>query len=428
MGVFPLVFVPSGIAISSREGYTVVVFSWLLSCLIGVLPYLMWGGEFSFSKAWFESVSGYSTTGSTILNDVEALPYGLLFWRAATHWMGGIGIIAFVLVILPSMGKAKVTLYKIEVSPLAQQDFNFRTRKVLHIILTIYLGLTLLEAVLLVVAGMGPFDAVCHAFATIATGGFSTRNMSIAAYNSVFIEGIIIFFMVVSGIHFGLLFELVTGKVKRVMHSVVVRYYLLAMLLGVVLVAWNIHGKVYAHWSDAFRYAAFQVASVGTTTGFANADSSVWPPFAIMLLTFFTIQCACAGSTSGGMKVDRVVVLYRTIKRSIRKLQHPNAIIGVKLRQRSLPEEVINQVILFIAFYVTVLFVTALLLTAMDVDLLTAFSASAATMGNVGPGFGEVSSLGNFSTIPTAGLWLLSVNMLLGRLEIFGLLLLFMKR
>mgnify|MGYP000852719984 CR=1 FL=1 len=427
-GLFPTIFVPKNIEIKTREAYSIVVFSWLVSCVFGMLPFLLYGGEFTIANAWFEVVSGYTTTGSTVLKDIEAVPKGILFWRASTHWIGGVGIVLFALVILPSLGKAKMIISRFEISSLAKENFHYKTRKTLHVILVVYLGLTILQTVLLKVYGMSLFDAVTHTFATVATGGFSPKNLSIAYYDSFAIELIIMIFMFLSGIHFGLLFVTFALRKANLFKSQIVRYYFFSMLAGVVLVAINLKGNVYDSWTDAFRYSAFQVLSVGTTTGFANADSSVWPPLSIMLITFFTLQCACAGSTSGGLKVDRIVIFFQSLRRQFLKLQHPQAVIPVRINGQPIEEESVDSALLFITFYIVIVFITAVLLSAMGIDTLTSFSASAATMGNVGPGFGAVGSMSNFASIPDLGKFLLSINMLLGRLEIFGLLLILRLR
>jgi len=336
--------------------------------------------------------------------------------------------VLFALVILPSLGKAKMIISRFEISSLAKENFHYKTRKTLHVILVVYLGLTILQTVLLKVYGMSLFDAVTHTFATVATGGFSPKNLSIAYYDSFAIELIIMIFMFLSGIHFGLLFVTFALRKANLFKSQIVRYYFFSMLAGVVLVAINLKGNVYDSWTDAFRYSAFQVLSVGTTTGFANADSSVWPPLSIMLITFFTLQCACAGSTSGGLKVDRIVIFFQSLRRQFLKLQHPQAVIPVRINGQPIEEESVDSALLFITFYIVIVFITAVLLSAMGIDTLTSFSASAATMGNVGPGFGAVGSMSNFASIPDLGKFLLSINMLLGRLEIFGLLLILRLR
>jgi trk system potassium uptake protein TrkH len=423
-GVFPLVFVPPTKTITNKEGFFIVVSSWLLSCLVGLLPYILWGGEFTLTNSWFESVSGFTTTGSSILTNIEALPLGLLFWRSATHWIGGLGIIIFVLSVLPSMGRAGMILYRVEMSSLAVENFRFRTERVLQILLVVYVGLTLAETIGLLVCGMSLFDAVTHSFATIATGGFSPKNLSIAYYHSVPMEIVIMVFMILSGIHFGLLFVAVSGNLQDIWKSSVVRYYLLALLVGVVLTTVNLHGNPFHNWSDALRYAAFQTISLGTSTGFATTDSSIWPPFAKLVLIFFTLQCACAGSTSGGIKVDRIVILWKAFTKRIQNIKHPSAVIAPKIGKIPIDSDVLETSMLYISLYLGVLFVSTLVLSAFGIDILTAFSGSAATMGNVGPGFGMVGSISNFGQIPDAGKWILTADMLLGRLEIFGLLLL----
>ena len=427
-GVFPMIFVPPTTAITNKEGLFIVIVSWLLSCLAGLMPYVLWGGEFTLANAWFESVSGYTTTGSTILTDVEAVPRGLLFWRAATHWIGGSGIIIFVLSVLPSMGQAGMMLYRTEMSPVAMDNFKYRTRKALQVLMVVYVGLTALETVSLLICGMDLFDAVTHAFATIATGGFSTKNLSIAYYSSISIEIVTMIFMVLSGIHFALLFSVISGGSTDLFRSTVVRYYLAALLIGTLITMVNIHGNVYDSWGDALRYASFQVISLGTSTGFATADTSFWPPLAMLLLIFFTLQCACAGSTSGGIKVDRIVFFWKAMGKRITSIQHPRAVITPKIDHVPISDDVMEMNLLYIVLYLAVVFVSSTLLSSLGVDSLTAFSGSTATMGNVGPGFGLVGSMSNFSSIPDAGKYILTADMLLGRLEIFGLVVFFMSK
>lgn len=424
-GVFPLIYVPKTTKITNNEGLTIVVGSWLLSCLIGTLPYLLWGGEFTFTNAWFESVSGYTTTGSSILTDIEALPLGLLFWRSATHWIGGMGILIFVLSVLPAFGSAGMILYRTEVSSLARENFRHRTRAAVNLLLSVYLGLTVLESVALMLSGMNAFDAVTHSFATVATGGFSPKNLSIAHYDSLAVEIVIIVFMILSGIHFGLLFSVVTGNIKAIWRSSVVRFYLAALLVGVLLTTINLHGALFQSWARALRYAAFQVVSLGTSTGFATTNSSVWPGFSQIVLIFFTLQCACAGSTSGGIKVDRLVMFFKAFGKRFNKMLHPTAVISLRMNDKVIGEEDLESNLHYLPVYLGVVLVTALMLAALGVDSLSSFSGSAAVMGNVGPGLGTVGSTSNFAHIPMAGKWILTVAMLLGRLEIFTLLVFF---
>ena len=427
-GAFSMIFVPPTTKISNKEGFFIVISSWLLSCLVGTLPYILCGGEFTLTNAWFESVSGYTTTGSTILTSIESLPPGLLFWRSSTHWMGGIGIIIFVLSVLPSMGKIGMSLYKTEISSLAVDNFHYRTKKTLLVLLYVYLGLTLAETVCLLFCGMNLFDAVTHSFGTIATGGFSPKNLSIAYYQSFAVEMVIIIFMILSGIHFGLLFSAITGKYRDLWRSSSVRYYILALLAGVIVIAIYMYSTRHESLMEVFRQSAFQVISVGTSTGFATTDTSIWPPFAQLFLIFFTLQCACAGSTSGGIKTDRMVILWTAIIERLKKLQHPSGVFVAKMNGIKIDSDTLETSILYVCVYLGVVFISTLLLTVFGLDILSAFSGSAAAMGNVGPGFGIVGSMSNYSLIPSAGKWILSATMLLGRLEIFGLILFFMVR
>jgi trk system potassium uptake protein TrkH len=424
-GTFPFIFIPQTEEISNKEGFTIVVSSWLLSCLIGMVPYVLWGGEFTATNAWFESVSGFTTSGSSILTNIERVPMGLLFWRSATHWIGGVGIIIFALSVLPSMGKAGMVLYRTEISPLAATNFRYRTQKTMRIIMFVYVGLTVAETITLMFCGMNVFDAVTHSFATIATGGFSPKNASIAHYQSIPVEMVIMVFMILSGINFGLLFVTLSGNIRALFKSTVVRFYLGMLTIGVILAATNIHGTVYQAWGDAVRYAAFQIISIGTSTGFATTDSNLWPPFTQLLILFFTLQCACSGSTSGGIKTDRIVLFWHAIKKRITKVEHPHAVTKVKIDEVIVDDEVLEASLLFITLYVVIVFTSTLIISFMGVDIMTSFSASAATMGNVGPGFGMVGSVSNFSYIPELGKWVLTGDMLLGRLEIYGLLLFF---
>lgn len=422
-GIFPLLFVPSTDHISNDEGLVIVVSSWILSCLIGTLPYVLYGGEFSFVNAWFESVSGFTTTGASILSNVEALPAGILFWRACTHWIGGIGIIVFVLSVLPSIGQAAMVLSRSEISPLAKNNFRYRTKTTLRILILVYAGLTLLETIFLLFCGMNVFDAVTHSFATIATGGFSTKNSSIAYYNSAAVELVISVFMILSGIHFGLLFLVSSGKIQALFKSTVVRYYVGALFAGAILVTVSIHGSVYDSWLDAFRYASFQVISLGTSSGFATADSARWPSFAVLIMIYFTLQCACSGSTSGGIKVERILIMLKSIRVRLIRLKHPKAVVSLKFEDGFLNDNTLATSLLFICVYLAVVFLSTLIIAGFGIDILTAFSGSAAAMGNVGPGFGSVSSLANYGHLPAGVKYVLTAVMLLGRLEIFGLIL-----
>ncbi len=427
-GVFPLIFVPPAENINNSEGLVIVVASWLLSCLVGMIPYMMWGGEFTLTNAWFESVSGYTTTGATILVDIESLPEGILFWRASTHWMGGVGIIIFVLSVLPSMGIAGLILYRAEMTTAAINQFKLRARETVKIILYVYLGLTFLESIALMIAGLSPYDAVTHSFATIATGGFSTKNLSIASFDSLTVEVIIMIFMIFAGTNFTLLYAAIIGKFSALLKNTALKYYLLANLIGITLVTLNNFGSMFDSLGESLRYSSFQILSVGTSTGFATADSSVWPHFAQLIIIFFTLQCASAGSTSGGIKVDRVMIMIKSVSRRLKKVMYPNAVIPITLNKESVEEEAIDGSVLYIVFYMMIIFISTLLLTYFDVDIMAAFSGSAACMGNVGPGMSTVGSLENYASIQNSGKLILTLTMLLGRLEIYGFIIFFLPK
>lgn len=429
LGIFPSIFVGKNDSINMKEAYAIVVGAWLTACLVGTFPYLLWGGEFSPATAWFESVSGFTTTGATALNNVEALPKGMLFWRSSTHWLGGIGVVMFVLVILPTLGRTKMTLSSVEQSPMAKENYKYKAQKVMYILLSVYLGLTALQTICLKIAGMGWFDAVNHAFSTIATGGFSTKNSSIAYFHSLPIEMVTMVFMLIAGVHFGLIFTTITGKRNNIFRNEVSRFYLISFFVAAILIALNLwNDGIYHSLPESLRYSSFQAAAIITTTGFATANSNLWTSFAIIILMILMFQCACAGSTSGGIKSDRVWLAFKAIKNRILQQQHPNAIIRIKLNGVTQDDSVINTVMLFIVIYIMIVCAGTIIVTATGLDLITSFSLVATCMGNVGPGFGQIGSMDNFSQISPFVKTFSTIFMLLGRLEIFGLIQLFLMK
>ncbi len=429
LGVFPLIFVEKSEQISTKEGYCIVVGSWLVACVVGMFPYLIWGGEFSLINAWFESVSGFTTTGASILNDIEALPRGMLFWRMSSTWIGGIGVVMFALVILPSLGRTKQTMSSVELSSLAKDNYRYRTQMIVRILLVVYIGLTALSTLLLKLAGMDWFDAVAHAMSASATSGFSTKNASIGYYDSALVELILIVTMIVAGIHFGLIYATVAGKRNNIFRSEVTRTYLAIIVVVSILVALSLRiSGVYPSILDALRHAFFQVSSLITTSGFATADTNTWTSFAILLLMFCSLVCACAGSTSGGLKVDRLLLAAKIVRNRIRQQQHPNAILRVKVDGVMQEKSTLDSVMIFIFIYIVLICAGTLLSSLCGVDMLTSFSSSLACMSNVGPGFGAVGSLDNYSSLPTIVKFFDTMLMLLGRLEIFGLIQLFFIR
>lgn len=429
LGAFPQIFVDKKGQLSTKEGFAVVVGSWLVACVVGMFPYLIWGGEFNLINAWFESVSGFTTTGATVLEDVEALPRGLQFWRFSSTWIGGMGVVMFALVILPSMGRSKMMLSNVEMSSLAKENFHYRTQIIVQILMVVYLGLTILSTLSLKLAGMNWFDALCHAMSASATSGFSTKNASVAFFNSPAVELILVLTMATSGIHFGLIYATVTGKRNNIFRSEVTRHYLALILCSSLLVAISLFAAGNYHTLTAsFRHSIFQVTSLITTSGFATADTNLWTPFAIMLLIFVSIVCACSGSTTGGLKVDRLVLAVKMMKARMKQQRHPNAVIRVRLDGVVQESDALFTVMVFVVAYVMLILIGSVFGTLFGQDLLTAFSSAVACMGNVGPGFGEVGSMDNYAAIPTVMKGVDSLLMLFGRLEIFGLIQLFFMK
>ena len=426
LGAFPMLFVQRASSITNKEGFAIVVGSWVLASVVGMFPYLIWGGEFSLVNAWFESVSGFTATGATILNDIEQLPQGLLFYRTSTNWIGGVGVVMFALVILPSLGTSRMSLSNVELSSLAKDNYRYRTQVIVRILLVVYVGLTVATTLALKMAGMRWFDALNHAMSACATAGFSTKNASIAFYDNIVVEMIIAGAMLISSIHFGLIYATFLGKSNNIFRSEVVRAYLAIVLLSTIFVTANIYGAdIFPTIWESLRHAFFQVVSLITTTGFATADTNLWPPFAIMVLIFVSIVCACAGSTTGGMKIDRVLIFCKILWARIRRQQHPNAVIRIRVGGVAQDADMLNNVVVFIVTYISLILLATFTHTLFGQDLMTAFSAAVACVGNVGPGFGSVGSMGNYADIPVILKLIDSLLMLMGRLEIFGFIQLF---
>lgn len=425
MGVFPFIFVNDVSSITKKESYVVVAGSWILSCVIGFFPYILWGGEFSLVNAWFESVSGYTTTGSTILNDIEALPKSLLFWRSSTHLLGGAGVVIFTLALVPLLSKARVSLSNVELSRFVKDNFKYKMKKAIRVLIGVYALLVIIEAILLKLAGMTWFDAINHAFSTISTGGFSTKNQSIAYYDSIWIEFIVICFMAVSAIHFGLLYATLTGKKPNVFSSEVSRYYIFTIIVATAIITFNLWTTNEYGLLESLRYGSFQFVSIITTTGFATVDTALWPALSVALLILISFQCGCAGSTAGGIKADRVLLLLKTFKAEFRKIQHPDAIIRLRLSGQNVSNDLVHSTLIFAFLFVATVLVGTLFATLMGVDIITALTGSVASVSNIGPGFGGVSSMGNFDGLPDSVKVIFTVLMLAGRLELYGFLQIF---
>ena len=424
--------------LKAREGFAVVALAWLVLSLVGALPFVFSGVLDSYTDAFFETMSGFTTTGATILGGagtppIESLPPSLLFWRSLTHWMGGMGIIVLTLAVMPVLGIGGMQLYKAEVPGLAADKLTPRIGETAKLLWLIYLGLTTVEFLMLWPA-MGWFDAINHAFSTMATGGFSTENGSLGQYESAYIEWVVIVFMTLGGINFALHFRLLRGQFVTVWKDTEVKVYLgivgISTLL-LFLVLWsplqgtNAGVTTYAGVEETIRVAAFQVIAILTTTGFGTADYELWPPFAISVLFLLFFVGGMAGSTAGGMKVIRHVLLIKNSFAEIKQLIHPNAVIHVRLNGHVMPPEIMRSVLSFFVLYFGLIGIGTLLMAAMGLDLLSAFSVTISSIGNVGPAFSEYGPTESYASIPAAGKWLLSLLMMTGRLELFTVLVLF---
>jgi trk system potassium uptake protein TrkH len=392
--------------------------------LVGTLPFLLSGAIPSFTNAYFESISGFTTTGASILSDIEAVPKGILFWRSQTQWLGGMGIIVLSIAILPFLGIGGMQLYKAEIPSPVVDKLKPRISETAKTLWKVYGLLTILQILFLAMGGMSLYDAVSHAFCTLPTGGFSTRNASVAHYGSLYLDLVIIFFMITAGINFSLHYRLIKGDLKAFWKDAECRVFLCLVAVLILATAMNIHGTIYPKLSDAIHHAAFQVSSIITTTGFVTADYDKWPAFSKYILVLCMFLGAMAGSTGGGIKIMRVMILIRHSYRELFRLIHPHAVIIVKLGGRPVPPDVLSSIWGFFILYVALFVLASLFMSSLGLDVISAFSSVAACIGNVGPGLGLVGPATNFLVVPTLGKWILVFCMLLGRLEIYTVLVL----
>ena len=429
LGGFPLIFVERAEQIKIKEGYCIVVGSWLVACIVGMFPYLIWGGEFTPVNAWFEKRLGIYYHGGIDPERRGGSAARLQFWRMSTAWIGGVGVVMFALVILPSLGKNKLMLSNVELSTIAKDNYQYRTQVIVRILIIVYVGLTLVTTLLLKISGMCWFDAVTHAMSACSTCGFSTKNTSIAFYDSAAIETVLVVAMTLAGIHFGILYATVLGRRNNIFRSEVVRVYVGMMAVIALVVAMSLWGQdVYPSFVDSLRRSLFHVVSITTTSGFAIADTNTWTSLAVVLLLFCSVVCACAGSTAGGMKVNRLLLSGKMIRNRLKLQQHPNAVIRTKIDGTVQDDAVLDSVVIFVVAYIMLILVGTVVNTMFGADLITGFSASIACAGNVGPGFGDVGSMNNYAAFPAILKLNGSLLMLLGRLEIFGFIQLFFIR
>jgi len=410
--------------ISPREGMGIVAIGWTAVGVFGALPFYFSGEFGTFVNCFFESVSGFTTTGASILTDIESVSKGMLLWRSFIQWLGGMGIIVLSVAILPFLGVGGMQLYKAEVPSPIPDKLKPRIRDTAMVMWKVYAIISLAEVLLLMAGGMGVYDALCHTFTTMPTGGFSTKNTSVAHFDSLYIDMVIVAFMVLAGINFSLHYQFLRGKPLAFWKDAECRFFLGAVLVLSLVVSADIYKDVYATVGDALQYGVFQVVSIVTTTGFATADYEQWPAMSQLILLLCMFLGASAGSTGGGMKCLRIMLCFKFCYRELFNLLHPRAVTHVKIGGKSVPEDVVRSVLGFMALYMGLFGFCAVLLAGMGVDFVTAFGALAATIGNIGPGFGMVGPAENYAAIPVAGKWLLIWCMLLGRLEIYTVIIL----
>ena len=413
-------------ALSRYEAYIVVALSWVFFTIFGMLPYLLGGYIPTVTDAFFETMSGFTTTGATILDNIDSMPHGILFWRSLTQWIGGLGIVCFTIVLLPGFGVSSQMLYLSEATGVTHSKICPKTRVMARYILMVYILLTAIESALLKVGGMGLFDAVCHSMTTTATGGFSTKQESIAYWHSPYIEYVVSLFMLLSAINFSLYIIAVKGRWKQLWQNVELKWFassvgLLTLIVSVALILSNGYGV-----EEAFRKSLFQVATCHTSCGFATDDYNLWPPFTWMLLIFAMLSGGCTGSTSGGIKNLRMIIVSHCIRNQFRQILHPRAVLPIKAGSM-LDNKLVTMVLVFIAAYMSVAFVGWTLLMAFGVGFTESMSTVISAMGNVGPGLGSFGPAFSWAALPDGAKWILSSLMLIGRLEIFGFLLIFYR-
>ncbi len=409
---------------SVREGFAVVTFGWTFFALFGALPFVISGAIPSYLDAFFETMSGFTTTGSTILTNIEAMPASLLLWRSMTQWFGGMGIIVLSLAILPMLGVGGMQLFKAEVPGPTADRLKPRIQDTAKLLWGVYALLTIAEIILLMAGNMGFFDALNHAFTTMATGGFSTRNASIAAYNSAYIDWVITLFMFLAGVNFSLHYLGLRGRFMDYLRNEEFRFYLVLVVAGIALIAiFNAGGSYPTFWEN-LRYSAFQMVSIITTTGFGTADYELWPVLCQYLLVIAMFVGGCAGSTGGGIKVARLLLLAKHAQTQLFRLIHPRAVRLVKLGDRPVDKEVMQSILGFFALYMAVFVIASFIMAGTGMDLVSAGGAVVATLSNIGPGVGSVGPADNFAHVPALGKVTLSLCMLLGRLELFTVLVL----
>ena len=423
-GVYMLTRGRTHLELRKRDGYVTVTSGWLVMSLSGCMPYLFSGAIGNFSDAFFETISGYSTTGATILDDIEALPKGILFWRSLTQWIGGMGIIVLTVAILPLLGIGGMQLFVAEAPGISPDKLQPRIRETAKHLWLIYLGLTLTEALLLTGGGMSFYDAINHALTTMATGGFSTKNASIAAFSSPFIQYTIIVFMLLAGTNFTMIYFFLRRNYQKLWKNEELMTYWIICLSSGILIAVALYITTEYSIEYAFRTSLFHVISIITTTGYVTEDYTMWAPFIMIFLFFLMFLGGSTGSTAGGVKISRHIVLVKNSVLELKRQLHPAAIIPVRLNNKAMRQEVTFTILAFIIIYIAIFVLGSIIVSVMGIDFMTAMGSVATCLGNIGPGIGMLGPSHTFSSMPLGVKYFLALLMLLGRLELFTVLML----
>lgn len=411
--------------LTRRDGYVLVSTAWVAFSLFGMLPFYIGGYIPSITNAFFETMSGFTSTGATILDNIEAHPHGILFWRSMTQWIGGLGIIMFTIAVLPIFGVSGLQVFAAEASGPTHDKIHPRIGIAAKWIWSIYTSITALLTLLLMLGGMSWFDSICHAFATTGTGGFSTKQASVAFYNSPYIEYVISIFMFISGINFSLLLLIVNRKAKKFISNEELRFYFGSVVFFTFIIATTLYYTTSMEVEESFRKSLFQVVSLHTSTGFATDDYMQWIPVLWGLLTLIMIMGACAGSTTGGLKCIRMVILAKVSRNEFKHIIHPNAVLPVRSNKQVISPSIVSTVLAFCFLYIIVIIVSVLLMSAMGIGFSESIGCVISSIGNMGPGLGECGPAFSWNGLPDMAKWLLAFLMLLGRLELFTVLLLF---
>lgn len=412
-------------SLNRRDSYVIVSIAWVTFSLFGMLPYYIGGFIPSVTDAFFETMSGFSSTGATILNNIESMPHGILFWRAMTQWIGGLGIVFFTIAVLPIFGVSGIQVFAAEATGPTHDKVHPRIDVTAKWIWGIYAGMTGTLTLLLALGGMSVFDSICHAFTTTSTGGFSTKQASVEFYQSPYIEYVIAIFMFLSGINFTLLLLMFNGKIKKFIHDAELKFYFVCVSFFTLFIAVWLYQTSPMGAEEAFRKSFFQVVSLQTSTGFATADYMLWPSILWGCLLILMIIGACAGSTTGGIKCIRMVILFKIVKNEFKHILHLNAVLPVRVNKQVIPPTIQSTVLAFTFLYATIAFISILVMMGLGVGFLEAVGTVLSSMGNMGPGLGTCGPAYSWSELPDLAKWLCSFLMLLGRLELFTVLLLF---